>query len=146
MTQPDNQLIHPAGCACAQCVSPTGYGPDLIEPPATVPSQAEVNPGWEARYQIVRNRVHISIDTKFLAQLGADGIITGPEVGRSRWKIALLEPFVTRMVVNMLKGSIKYTTDDWSAETWQDMGMDDKADGVNYELLFHEYLRKEGKI
>lgn len=89
----------------------------------------------------------MTLDTrKILDPLLGNGLITEDEYDRSMWKIKLIEPFLTRMVVNMLKGSIKYTTDTWDAATWQDMGLDDKADGVNYELLFHQYLRVQGVI
>ena len=108
--------------------------------------QAKVNPNWERRYNQIRERLTIPIDTSFLAAMVGTGDLTMEQANRSRWKIKLIEPFVTRMVVNMIKGSIKYTTDDWSAETWQDMGMDDKADGINYGLLFEDFLRKAGKI
>lgn len=109
--------------------------------------QAQVNPGWEERYQAVRDRVHIELPSYDILQgLHITGVITSDEMMRSSWKIRLLEPFVTRMVVNMIKGSIKYTTDDWSEATWQDMGMDDKADSINYELLFQDWMRKQGYI
>ncbi len=114
------------------------------QPPST--EQAKVNPNWERRYNQIREHLTIPIDTSFLAAMVGTGDLTMDQANRSRWKIKLIEPFVTRMVVNMIKGSIKYTTDDWSAETWQDMGMDDKADGINYGLLFEDYLHKEGLI
>ncbi len=108
---------------------------------------AEVNEGWEANYQAVRSRTKVSIDTRaVLDPLLADGLITEDEYDRSLWKIKLIEPFLTQMVVNMIKGSLKYTTDTWDAATWQDMSMDDQADGVNYKLLFHQFLRVQGVI
>lgn len=109
--------------------------------------QAEVNSGWEHDYQRIRNmvRVDLPMDT-IMSALYNRGLLDTKQIARSRWKIKLLEPFVTRMVVNMIKGTIKYTSNEWSADTWQDMGMDDKVDSINYGLLFEDYLRKEGKI
>lgn len=109
--------------------------------------QAEINPGWERDYQTIRNIVSVELPMDDIMEvLYNRGLLDTKQIARSRWKIKLLEPFVTRMVVNMIKGSIKFPTDDWSAETWQDMGMDDKADSINYGLLFEDYLRKAGKI
>jgi len=106
-----------------------------------------VNEGWEINYQVIRSRTQVTINTAaILNPLLADNIITEDEFARSVWKIKLIEPFLTRMVVNMIKGSLKYPTDTWDAATWQDMGMDDKADGVNYELLFHQFLRTQEVI
>lgn len=108
---------------------------------------AQVNPNWEAAYQAVKARTKVVLNTReILEPLFVHGIISLEEYDRSTWKIKLIEPFVTRMVVNMIKGSIKYTTDTWDAATWQDMGMDDKADGINYELLFHQFLRGLGVL
>ncbi len=87
-----------------------------------------------------------SLDNGTLGALKHIGLISQEEADRSAWKIKLIEPMVTRRVINMIKGTIKYTSDDWSAETWQDMGMDDKADGDNYDVLFLNWLREQGYI
>lgn len=109
--------------------------------------QAEVNPGWERDYQTIRNIVSVELPMDDIMELLYNrGLLDTKQISRARWKIKLLEPFVTRMVVNMIKGTIKHTSDNWSAETWQDMGIDNKADAINYGLLFEDYLRKEGKI
>ena len=107
----------------------------------------ETNEGWEQRYEAVKDAVVVSIHPgKILDALISQDLITYPEYERAMWKITLIEPFVTRMVVNMLKGTVKYPSDDWPAETWQDMGLDDKVDGINYELLLHHHLHQEGKL
>ena len=116
--------------------------PQTIE----TPIPASINEGWEERYKPIRDTHHNPIPVGFLAHMVADGTLSMDEANRSRWKIKLLEPFVTRMIVNMIKGSLKYTSDDWSDEVWEDMGKDDKADGINYDLLWQDKLRKEGKI
>jgi len=107
---------------------------------------ATVNEGWQERFQEITQWVeeHPS-DVWYAARdLYRSGIISKEEGERSTWKINLIEPFVRRMVLNMIKGTIKYPSDDWTADVWQDMGLDDKADSINYELLFHNYLRKQG--
>ena len=99
-------------------------------------SQVEVNPGWEERYEAIKGRVYIQLyPAPILRSLLSDGLITDSEYKRAIWKIHLIEPFVTRQVMNMIKGTLKYPTDDWSDEVWKDMGLDDKADSVNYDLL-----------
>ncbi len=105
-----------------------------------------VNEGWEDRYERVKHRTRVQIDPHpILDPLLADNIITEEEWHRSEWKIELIEPFLTRMVVNMVKGTLKYPRDDWDAATWKDMGMDDKADSVNYDLL-EDHFREQGMI
>ena len=109
--------------------------------------QVEINEGWEERYEAIKARVHMHLPiSRFLDGLVSDDLLTPSEHTRALWKITLLEPFVTRMVVNMIKGTLKYTTDDWPAETWQDMGLDDKVDGINYELLLHHHLHAKGLL
>jgi hypothetical protein len=108
--------------------------------------QAQVNEGWEERYHHIRENFYQTINTGFLSDMVVDGALSASEATRAQWKIKLLEPFVTRLVVNMIKGTIKYTSDDWSEETWQDMGRDDKADSINYDLLFQDWMRERGYI
>ena len=106
-------------------------------------SNVEINEGWEQRYQAVKDHVSIDLSPKaILGDLVFSGLITEAESERALWKILLIEPFVTRMVVNMIKGTIKYTTDDWSLETWREMALDDRVDGINYDALFHNHLRE----
>ena len=107
-------------------------------------SNVTVNPGWATRYEEIKSRTHISLDQAILLvnQMVADGLLTTEERTRVGWKVKLLEPFVTRLVLNMIKGTVKYPTDDWPTNTWMDMGMDDKADAVNYELLKDNHVAK----
>lgn len=109
------------------------------------------NPGWEERYEKIRAAVETRErkscePTKILNYLLSSHLITMDEYTRGWWKTQLLEPFIIRLVVNMVKGTVKYPTDDWPAEAWQDFGMDDTADSVNYSLLFQDKLRKAGKL
>lgn len=105
------------------------------------------NAGWEARYEAIKPKVWVRVDAaRILYYLELEGLITRAEADRALWKIALIEPFVTQMALNMVKGTIKYPNDDWSIETWSDMGLDDKADSVNYDLLRDNALRQAGLI
>lgn len=107
----------------------------------------QINEGWEERLERVEEELHVFVDVAgCIYEMQSEGILTAEEVQRAHWKIALIRPFVTRMVLNMIKGTLKYPNDDWSTETWQDMGMDDKVDSVNYGLLFEDHLRKRGVI
>jgi len=106
-----------------------------------------VKEGWEARYTRIKENFSISLNVNNLVlNLLTSRAITEEEGVRCQWKIRLIEPLVTRMVLNMIKGTLKYPSDDWPVEVWQDMGMDDKADMVNYGLLFEDYLRKQGVL
>jgi hypothetical protein len=105
------------------------------------------NQGWEARYEQIKPKVQVHIPAGLLvSELEAAGLLTPDEGDRAILKIRLVEPFVTRMVLNMIKGTVKYPTDEWSAEMWADAGMDDQADGINYSLLLKDRLRKDGQL
>lgn len=113
-------------------------------------TQAEPNPGWEDRYKEIAEYIAdegmVFNPDSLLIELEGASLITRDEFVRSSWKIRLIRPFLTRMVLNMIKGSIKYPTDDWSTKIWQSMGMDDKVDSVNYDLLFEDHLRRLGVL
>ena len=85
-------------------------------------------------------------NASILNNLVAENLLTDHESDRAWVKIALLEPIITRMVLNMIKGTIKYTSDDWPTEVWQDMKLDDKADSINYEVLFENHLHQIGLL
>ena len=106
-------------------------------------TQVEVNPGWEAKYQEVLKRIPTIITNAvpMLEWMVYAGLLTQDEADRCSWKIALLEPIVQRMIANMIKGTLKYPTDDWPIETWMSMSLDDMADSVNYTLLTHNQIR-----
>jgi hypothetical protein len=110
---------------------------------------AKVNDGWEEIYEIIRRDtegMELFDTVKLLDFLNSNNLITTEQRDRSGWKINILQPFMLRLAVNMIKGSVKYTSDDWSDEVWRDMGMDDKADSINYDYLWQYKLRNEGKI
>lgn len=105
----------------------------------------EVNRGWEERYKDIQNKLEVHLMPGVILT-SIHGLISEDERTRSLWKIRLVEPFVHRMVLNMIKGTIKYPTDDWPAEVWEDMGMDDQADSVNYSILLRDHLRERGVL
>tara|TARA_Y100000310_G_scaffold328215_1_gene395982 strand:+ start:6841 stop:7176 length:336 start_codon:yes stop_codon:yes gene_type:complete len=107
------------------------------------------NAGWEARYEDIKAQFHLYLDFALLESLDRlqfNGLIDQAESERAYWKLKLLRPFVARLALNMVKGTIKYPDDDWSIETWSDMGLDDKADSVNYDLLRDHALRQAGLL
>lgn len=107
-------------------------------------------PGWEERFKNIAWHMKyedIGLDPyPVLAEFKHKGLITMNEYERSIRKISLIEPFFKQMVLNMIEGTVKYPHDDWSTETRQKMGMDDKADSINYSLLMEDHLRKENKL
>ena len=105
----------------------------------------DVTPGWESRYTQIRTfiRVDLSKVITDIFLLADAGIISMEEAKRSAGKVKLLEPFVTRLVTNMVKGTLKYPTDNWDINTWLDMGMDDQADSVNYSILLKQAILRD---
>jgi len=107
----------------------------------------DVNPGWAGRYREIQKQVYVEIPAaSLLYKLETKGLLNADEVSRSLPKLALLEPIITRMVVNMIKGTVKYPTDDWSLDTWIDMGMDDLVDSLNYSALLQHSIKQQGLI
>lgn len=71
--------------------------------------------------------------------------LTGTQLGRMRWKLELVEFGARAMAAGMLKGTLKYPTDDYSIDQWIGHLIGEGADQMNYQLLLanaHAQLKK----
>ena len=113
-------------------------------------TQVEANKGWEERFNAIREHTTgepiLFYPHTLLSELETRGLITHSEWMRATRKMHLIRPFVQKMVLNMLKGTVKYSHDNWSTETWHEMSTDDKVDSINYDLLLWDHLLRTGKL
>ena len=95
----------------------------------------EVNPGWEERYEQLRNAPISAV--VFLSPEHVRGL-TPEEVVRLQSKVRLVADFAVCLVRGMLKGTVKYVTDRYDVATWQREADDDYVDAINYRLLLQD--------
>lgn len=94
-----------------------------------------VNPDWQKRYRVLGRPEHFNVAVGVdLADLQAHGL-TKEESSRLAPKLKLVEQFAQRLAVGMLKGTVKYDSDDWSVQAWIDFEEDDTVDSIDYRLL-----------
>ena len=81
----------------------------------------------------------VGMDTDLVSQL------TDDEIQRMTPKMHLVQEFAKAMAAGMLKGTIKYPTDDWGTN-WVSNMLGEQADAINYMLLTMSDLANRGKV
>ena len=92
----------------------------------------EATPGWEARVKELAKPAHFVVD---IYPIGLSGKITDEEFSRLHKKLKLVAEAATYMAAGMLKGTIKYPTDDLPLDTWMAHVIGEGADQMNYQIL-----------
>lgn len=62
---------------------------------------------------------------------------------RMETKLKLVQQIAAKLATNMVKGTLKYDTDDWSVDQWLEYAIDDSCDTTNYLHLMKEARKKE---
>ena len=103
----------------------------------------EATPGWEARTkELVKPEYFtatISISDSLMANLSSN------ERGRLLNKLLLVTQATEYMAAGMLKGTLKYPTDDVPLEQWVAHVVGEGADQFNYEILLADKFFKGRK-
>jgi len=101
----------------------------------------EATPGWEARVKELCKaeffQASIEISEALLDKLSFD------ERKRLYKKLKLVEQAATYMAAGMLKGTLKYPTDNLTVEQWMAHVVGEGADQFNYEILLADAFFKE---
>ena len=93
----------------------------------------QTNKDWEARRDALCKPEHFIVG--IIPSESLTYSLTSAEYARLIEKLELVKDFARQLAVGMLKGTIKYPSDDWSVDTWIAMEMDDTVDSINYRLL-----------
>ena len=105
-----------------------------------------VNPGWEERLATLKDPRSFSIAVEpNWGNLRPAGL-TIEEYKRLCPKLELVREFALKMAYGMLKGTLKYPTDDYSIEQWLAGEDDDTVDAVDWRLLRMNAMKKEGMV
>lgn len=97
---------------------------------------------WELLMELVDPKyfwVNIIISPELLEQL------TETQITRLRVKLELVKHAAQIMAAGMLKGTLKYPTDDYSVEQWVAHLIGEGADQMNYQLLLADAYLKSKK-
>ena len=84
--------------------------------------------------------VWITMEDTFHSELSDD------EYLRIRDKLQLVKQIAAKLAANMVKGTLKYDTDEWSVDQWLDYATDDAVDTVNYLFLMKDERERELKL
>lgn len=101
-----------------------------------------VNEGWEERLATILDFLDLSVTVNTRVLSGRNGGLTLEEWNRLGPKIKMVEEFAGHMAENMLKGTVKYTSDEYAVETWLAEEEDDTVDLVNYSLLRRDAMEQ----
>jgi len=93
----------------------------------------EATPGWEARVKELARAEFFQASVDLHPHLL--GELTEVQIARLKVKLKLVEEAAEYMAAGMLKGTLKYPTDDVSLETWMAHVIGEGADQMNYQIL-----------
>ena len=95
---------------------------------------------WIAEHGAQLFHVEVRLNENAAVSLPSLTILSGENMERLRRKMPLVQEAATRLAVGMLKGTIKYDTDDWTPEQWIEHLGDEAFDQVNYFMLLKAEL------
>ena len=104
--------------------------------------RAAVNEGWQERAKEI---CHLDNFEVFI-HMNPDMGLTHDESERLQSKFDLVAEYARHMAMNMVKGTVKYVTDQYDLETWMVEEEDDHVDSDNYWLLRRQAMQKAGLI
>ena len=100
----------------------------------------ETKENWEARYEKLANADNFRVNIKLV--LALDAQLSTSELLRTYNKLKLVEAYAAKLAVGMLKGTLKYPSDDWNIEQWLENEEDEIIDQTNYRLLRQEAQKR----
>ena len=104
-------------------------------------TRLETNIDWEDRYEELGNVNSFVVDINIGYHLSTQ--LSPSEYKRLQLKLRLVEKYARKLAVGMLKGTLKYPTDNWSVEQWMHEQEDEEVDRLNYLLLKQNAINKE---
>ena len=104
-------------------------------------TRLETNADWEDRYEKINEPSNFDVVIYPFANITYR--LSKTEAERLQNKLRLLEDYTRKLAVGMLKGTLKYPTDNWSVEQWMHEEEDEEIDRLNYRLLKQNAINKE---
>lgn len=106
--------------------------------------QAQPIPGWEKRVRELCKPTEFPVSLNVSATIWDALSIT--ERQRLFRKLRLVEQAAQWMAAGMLKGTLKYESDDYPLEQWFAHLLGEGADQMNYQLLLYQaFLSQKGE-
>ena len=99
-------------------------------------------PGWEKDISWVSDNLFI---VNVRPGLEVYDRLTNEQQKRLRKKLVLVERAAKHMAAGMLKGTLKYDSDDYTVQRWLAHVVDEGADLMNYHMLLAAALEQVGQ-
>ena len=99
-----------------------------------------MNEGWEKRF--ARMREQVSVRTEITVYDDDIPTFSNDEWERLKPKIEMVKELAIKLIWGMVKGTIKYKSDDYTPEQWLDHLFDEQVDGMNYQMLYEDAVTK----
>jgi len=97
---------------------------------------------WQARCEELCKPENFVVSVNAVNLIGK---VSNDEYERLYKKMRLVEEWARYMAAGMLKGTIKYSTDDYELKIWMAHVIGEGADQSNYELLMFDKWRRDEK-
>ena len=102
---------------------------------------AQPKEGWELRIKELANAKHFKVSIGVGSVLRAG--LTNKENERLDIKLQLVADAAALMAAGMVKGTVKYSTENYSVDKWMTHVIDEGVDQLNYQLLLVTAYQKE---
>lgn len=97
--------------------------------------------GWQSRTEELCKPEHFSVQIWTSREI--DDKLTDREVLRLSRHLQLVQEWTRYMAAGMLKGVLKYDTDDYTIEQWMAHMIGESVDSTNYKMLLFNAWRKD---
>jgi hypothetical protein len=103
-------------------------------------TMAPALPGWQERVEQLAKVAYWEITVHALPELWDK--LTPDEQTRLSIKMGMAIEATKYMLAGMVKGTVKYASDDWTLERWMAHLVGEGADQMNYQILLFNAFHK----
>ncbi len=102
----------------------------------------KVNEGWEERFAVFKEfppEVMIRVPGEVY------DLLSEGQIARVDKCLDMVQDIAAKLVMNTIKGAVKYEHGEHSVREWLDFLVDDASDTLNYVYLTRDAMRREGQ-
>ena len=109
-----------------------------------------MNEGWEERFAKMREEFDVQVPAPVFGRKTDEigtirteySVFSKDEWTRMEPKLQMVRDMAVKSIWGMIKGTVKYKSDDYTPAQWLDHLFDEQVDGINYQMLFEDSIKR----